>query len=613
MDMSKLWNQRNLLMAGISILAIGLHFLLRSNFPLFVAFVVGGLPLIFELIQSAIKKEFGADLLAGISIITSLCLGEYLAGVIVIIMLSGGKALEVFATANASSVLKALAKRIPSTAHKKINGVVEDVAVASIDIGDVLIVYPHETCPVDGNVVDGHGHMDESYLTGEPFRIAKVAGSSVLSGSINGEAVLTVQASKKPADSRYAKIMEVMQESEKTKPQMRRLGDQLGAYYTPGALLMALAAWCFSGDPIRFLAVLVVATPCPLLIAIPIAIIGSISLAAKRAIIIKTPLALEQISQCRTAIFDKTGTLTYGEPTLVELASAPGAIGIDETLMLVASLEAYSKHPLASAILNTAKKKQMKLLAAAEVHEPPGQGLVGLVNKRKVQVTSRKKLAEQNPKEAEKIPLSQSGLECVVVIDEVFAALLRFQDAPRAESRSFVSHLGPNHRFDKTMIISGDRISEVQYLADQVGIQNVYGGKSPEEKLVIVREETEKNKTLYVGDGVNDAPAMMAATVGIAMGQNSEVTSEAAAVVILDNSLKRVDEFIHISQRMRTIVLQSAIGGMVLSIGGMCFAALGYLTPVNGAIAQEIIDILAIVNALRVTIQPKILTDFRST
>lgn len=605
----KMWNQKNPIIATVALIAIALHFALRSDLSFYFAFAIGGIPLVLELFRKALKLDFGADFLAGISIVTSLLLGQYLAGVIVIFMLSGGEALEKFATGHASSILKALAKRVPSIAHKKVLAKVEEVALSELQVGDVLVVYPHEICPVDGVIIDGHGYMDESYLTGEPFRIAKTVGSAVISGSINDQEVLTVQTSKRPEDSRYAKIMQVMRESEQKKPRIRRLGDQLGAYYTPLALVIAVLAWILSGDATRFLAVLVVATPCPLLIAIPIAIIGSISLAAKRAIIVKTPVALEQISECRTAIFDKTGTLTYGEPTLVEVLTSPD-FKIDEVLSLTASVERYSKHPLASAILKAAQIKNLTQSEATEVHEAPGQGLLGTVNSRKIQVTNRKKFALQSPADVSKIPPTMGGLECLVVVDGRYAGILRFHDSPRKESKSFVSHLGPKHSFDKVLILSGDRESEVNYLANQVGIKEFYFQKSPEEKLSIVKEETKKTKTLYVGDGINDAPAMIAATVGMAMGQNSEITSEAAGVVILDNSLTKVDEFIHISKRMRKIILQSAIGGMALSAVGMIVAATGHLSPVNGAIAQEVVDVLAILNALRAASQPKVLSDF---
>ena len=280
-----------------------------------------------------------------------------------------------------------------------------------------------------------------------------------------------------------------------------------------------------------------------------------------------------------------------------------------EVLTLVASLERYSKHPLARAILAAAKEAWIQLPEATEVGEQSGQGLRGVVSSRQVQITSRNKLIAQKVAGADQLPPLAGGLECVVVIDQRYAAALRFRDAPRAESRSFVNHLAPKHHFARVMIVSGDRESEVRYLAEQVGITEIYAQKSPEEKLAIVRQETAAAKTLYVGDGINDAPAMMAATVGMAIGQNSDVTAEAAGVVIMDNSLEKVDEFMHISRRMRIIALQSAVGGMALSVIGMVFAATGHLTPVAGTITQEVIDVLAVLNALRAACPPKVIHD----
>ena len=613
-----LWHHKTSIIAALSIGAILVHLSLRFGLhatpstyqiPLLVALVVGGLPLLYDLFRKLLRREFGSDLLGGISIVTSVLLGEYLAGSIIVLMLAGGEALERYALRSASSVLAALAKRVPSIAHRKNEAEIVDVALHEVLVGDTLVIYPHDICPVDGVVIEGHGVMDESYLTGEPFEITKTVGSTVISGAINGDSAVTIRTTLRAADSRYAKIMEVMRESEAKRPQLRRLGDRLGAVYTPVALAVAFLAWAISGDSIRFLAVLVIATPCPLLLAIPIAIIGSISLCARRAIIVKSPVVLEQIAECRTAIFDKTGTLTYGEPKLTEQFVATG-FEQKEMLTLVASLERYSKHPLARAILAEAKGEGILLLEATEVGEQPGQGLQGTVSGHKVQITSRNKLiGRQGISGTEQLPQSGGGLECVIVIDQRYAAVLRFRDAPRVESRSFVSHLGPKHRFERVMIVSGDRESEVHYLAGQVGIKEVFAQKSPEEKLAIVRTETAAAKTLYVGDGINDAPAMMAATVGMAIGQNSDVTAEAAGVVIMDNSIKKVDEFMHISRRMRTIALQSALGGMTLSIVGMAFAATGYLTPVAGAVTQEVIDVLAVLNALRAALPPKVIHD----
>jgi len=613
---SSLWHHKTTVIAVASLAGILIHLVLRfafhsapttSRIPLF-ATLVFGLPLLFDLLRKLLRREFGSDLLGGISIVTSILLGEYLAGSIIVLMLSGGEALESYALASASSVLAALARRMPSIAHRKRGTEMMDVALDEIAVGDTLVIHPHEICPVDGVVIEGRGVMDESYLTGEPFEMTKTSGSPVISGAINGESALTIRTTNRAADSRYAKIMEVMRESEATRPQLRRLGDRLGAIYTPVALTVAVAAWIVSGQSVRFLAVLVIATPCPLLLGIPIAIIGSISLCARRAIIVKSPVVLERIAECRTAIFDKTGTLTYGAPELTEQLVAPGFAQAD-VLTLVASLERYSKHPLGRAIVAAANKEALALPEATEVGEAPGEGLRGAVAGHHVQITSRSGLAAQAWADGGELPPVVGGLECVVAIDGRYAATFRFRDAPRAESRSFVSHLGPKHRITRVMIVSGDRESEVRYLADQVGITEIHAQTSPEEKLAIVRRETATAKTLFVGDGINDAPAMMAATVGMAIGENSDVTAEAAGVVIMGNALEKVDEFMHISARMRVIALQSAVGGMALSILGMGFAAAGHLSPVGGALTQEVIDVLAVLNALRAAWPPRVTHD----
>jgi heavy metal translocating P-type ATPase len=608
--------------AAVALAAIAAHLLLRygltvtgefcglsrSDLPLIGALAFGGVPLVIYLVLQVARREFSADLLAGISIVTAVLLGEYLAGTLVVLMLSGGQALEAYAVRSASSVLQALARRTPSTAHRRQDVEIADVPLDSVAVGDVLVVFPHENCPVDGVVIEGHGSMDESYLTGEPYVLSKVPGSSVLSGAINGGAALTIRAEKRAVDSRYAKIMQVMRESEQRRPRLRRLGDQLGAVYTPLAVGIAVLAWAVSGEARRFLAVLVVATPCPLLIAIPVAIIGSVSLAARRGIIIKDPAVLEKIGTCTTALFDKTGTLTYGQPKLTEVLPAAG-FSESELLALVASLERYSRHPLAAAVLDAAHGGRLSLANATEVSERPGEGLRGMVNGRDVQITSRKKLATQHPNLAGFVPALASGMECVVLVNANYAGLCRFRDVPRDEGKPFIRHL-PGHGFRRVLLVSGDRESEVRYLADQVGITEVHAGQSPEQKLDLVRTESQRANTVFLGDGINDAPALTAATVGVAFGQGSDITAEAAGAVILDSSLQRVDELLHIGRRMRAIALQSAVGGMVLSAIGMLAAAGGYLPPVAGAVAQEFIDVIAVVNALRVAVAPRRLSDY---
>lgn len=616
---SPVWKSIETWIAVFTIIMIAAHLILRfglitsdfaQNLPLWAVLAFGGMPLVWGLLVKMVQREFGSDLLAGISIVVSILLDEYLAGSLVVLMLSGGEALEAYAVRSASSVLQALSKRMPSRAHRKRETELDEVPLDQIAINDTLVIFPHEICPIDGIVLEGQGVMDESYLTGEPYLMSKTPGSHVLSGAINGETALTVRAEKRAVDSRYAKIMEVMQTSEAHRPQMRRLADKLGAWYTPLAVLIGLIAWFISGDPVRFLAVMVVATPCPLLIAIPVAIIGSISLAARRAIIVRDPTALETADTCSTIIFDKTGTLTYGEPQLTEQLCASG-FQANEVLSLVGSIERFSKHPLAQAIATTIQENKTVLHEATEISEPPGQGLQGTVAGHSIQITSRKKLLKQQPDLKPQLPSQAGGLECVILIDDQYAGLYRFRDTPRTDGQSFINHLSPQHHINRTMLVSGDRESEVRYLADQVGIENVFFSQSPEQKLDIVNDETTRANTIFVGDGINDAPALVAATIGIAFGQNSDVTTEAADVIIMDSSLQKIDEFLHISRRMRSIALQSAIGGMGLSILGMLLASAGYLPPVAGAITQEVIDVLAVLNALRVALPPKKLIDFK--
>jgi heavy metal translocating P-type ATPase len=609
--------------AVLAIIGIAVHVALRfgslsdrelfgrslCEWPLLAVLLLGGVPLVVELLIKLMRWQFGSDLLAGMAIIMSALLGQYLAGALVVLMLSGGEALEAYAVRSASSVLEALAQRMPAIAHREVENTVVDVPLDAVDIGNTIVLFPHEICPVDGTVLAGHGVMDESYLTGEPYRMSKAPGSEVISGSLNGETVLRIRAGKRAVDSRYAKIMQVMRSSEQHRPRLRRLGDQLGALYTPLAVAMALIAWAASGHAARFLAVLVVATPCPLLIAIPVSIIGSISLAARRSIIIRDPTVLEKLDLCRVAIFDKTGTLTYGRPQLSRFLPGPG-FAEKEVLALVASLERYSKHPLAGAILRAAEKGGSSLVEAMEIQEPPGEGMRGVVDGRSVHVTGRKKLSEQHPETVALLPPVGGGLECMVLIDGHYAGALHFHDEPRPESVSFISHLRPRHHFDRVLLVSGDREAEVRRLAEQVGIDEVYFSQSPEGKLALVRRETAKSNTVFLGDGINDAPALTAATVGIAFGQHSDITSEAAGAVIMESSLQKADELLHIGRRMRRIALQSAVGGMALSVVGMLFAAFGYLPPVAGAIMQEVIDVIAVLNALRASIPPKALSDY---
>jgi cation transport ATPase len=361
-----------------------------SHVPLILVVALGGGILVVSLIRALVKGEAGSDFLAGLSIIGCTYLEEYLAASVVVLMLSGGQALERYALRRASATIAALAQRAPRTARRRTRtATTELIEVGQIQIGDILDVFPYEIFPVDGEVISGESAVDESYLTGEPYRLKKQAGARCLSGSINGESPLTIRAGRLASDSRYAQIMRVMEESSQHRPQMRRIGDRLGGLYSPLVLILAGLVFYFTADLQRAVTVLVVATPCPLLIAIPVAIIGAISLSAQRSIIIKDPLALERAPLCNRMIFDKTGTLTIGAPQLTEIRVLDSQFSQQQILQWAASLEQYSKHPLAVAVLAALTKSSASILAVEGVSERPGQGLVGRISGREVIITGR--------------------------------------------------------------------------------------------------------------------------------------------------------------------------------------------------------------------------------
>ncbi len=559
--------------------------------------IAAALPLLFRIGRELLRGNWSTDLIAAVSIVTAITMQQYAAAWIVMLMLSGGAWLESYAVRRSSRALTALAERVPSLAHRLHAGAVEDVAVAELRPGDRIFVHPHEVCPADGIVRQGHGSMDESFLTGEPYQVDKAPGVEVISGARNGNALLEVEVLRPAADSRYAQIMNVLADSEMKRPRVRRLGDQIGAWYSPVALLGALTAWAITQDPQRFLDVIVVATPCPLLISIPVALIGSIARAARGGIIIRDPAILEQLPRVRNFVFDKTGTLTYGQPSLVGIECIP-PWREDEALAFIASLERYSKHPLAVPLLREAERRGLSLFDAAEVEEHPGAGLRAQVGGRSFAVSSRGRV----PSAGVFAPAVPGELECVLTVDGEALARFTFADVPRPSASRFVAHLADRHDGQRVVMLTGDRQNAAAELARQAGIREVLAGQSPEQKVAFVRELSAQAPTLFVGDGINDAPALASATVGVAFGKANLAPAEAAGAVILDPSLTKVDELLHLSIRLRRVLLESVLGGLALSLAGMVLAGCGFLPALYGALLQEVIDVASVLNALRTSL-----------
>ena len=620
--------------AGFTLVAIILHLVLRhalhfpfltSNLPLFAALLAGA-PLLWELLNKLVKREFGSDLLAGISILTAVILGQYLVAAIVVLMLSGGAALEGYATARASSVLEALAQRMPSVAHRKEAGGLADVKLADIRIGDELTVLPHEICPVDGIVMEGHGVMDEAYLTGEPYEMSKTPGSMVISGAINGEKALVIRAGKLAEDSRYARIMKVMHDTQQERPKLRRLGDQLGAWYTPIALGVAAAAAVLSGQAERFLSVVVIATPCPLLLAIPTAIIGAISLAARRAIIIKNPAVLEQIEKCQTLIFDKTGTLTIGKPEVAaSWSSIPQGAGLSGSTLkrelqqehavpeagvpivqIAAALARNSTHPISQAIAKlSAQEVDLK-----EWQEIRGAGVQAKAKMedggwKMVRLGSLRWLKESGVDLAagEKfiVEWSQQGATIVgLAVEQSLCGLFAVKDTVKPGAHAVVEQLLRQNL--KTFLVTGDNTLTAAGIARQAGIaaENVAAEMRPEQKAGFVKKlQAQGERVAFVGDGINDAPALEQADLGIAVSRASDLAREAADIILLKSEIETVPEALGLARATLRTIKQNLFWAFFYNALGVPLAALGFISPILCAAAMGVSDLIVIGNALR--------------
>ena len=557
--------------------------------------------LLAEIVASLRRGEVGLDIVAALSMTAAIAFGEELAAVVVALMYAGGQNLEIFAERRARREMTALLDRVPRTAMRHRDGALEEVDLVSIVPGDRLLVRQGDTVPVDGVVSAGLAVLDQSALTGEPLPVQQTAGGSVMSGSMNVGEAFDLTASFRAAESTFAGIVRLVEAAQRSRAPMARLADRFALAFLGATVALAGGAWILTGDPVRAVAVLVVATPCPLILAVPIAIVSGLSRAAKQGILIKGGKALEMLSRVRVLVIDKTGTLTHGRARIAS-THVVGEIGPEDLLRLAASLDQASKHVIAQAIVSEARDRKLRLAVPTAVVETPGEGVEGTVDSRRVIVGGVRFVASKvpAPDDGDLGRFKVTGAAVVAVaVDGRIAGLLVLSDALRAGTEALLSNL-KRHGIERIVLATGDRSEVAEAIAAGLSLDLVRSELTPEQKVTVVLSERKNGPVMMVGDGVNDAPALAAADVGLAMGaRGAAAAAEVADVVLLVDSLDRLVPAIEIAQRSRNIALESVYAGIGLSIVGMIAAALGYITPVEGALLQEVIDVAVILNALR--------------
>jgi heavy metal translocating P-type ATPase len=564
--------------------------------------------LAISILRDMLIGRVGVDAIALVAMVASIAMGEPLAGAAVAMMYSGGNLLEDYARGRAERELRSLRDRTPRIAHRQEAGGIVDIAAEEVAVGDELLVRAGELLPVDGELLDAHARLDESAVTGEPLPEAKARGDALRSGTVNAGEAFRYRASAAAHESTYAGIVRMVEAAQTAKAPFIRMADRFALLLLPATLVVAGLAWWLSGDPIRALAVLVVATPCPLILAAPVAFIGGVSRAARSGILMKGSSAIEALGQVRTAIFDKTGTLTEGGARLVALDTAPG-VEADEVLRLVASLEQASHHVLAETLVTLARQKELPLSPPAAVREYRGSGLEGVVDGRHIRAGSRRLVLGDGPVPAWAASAEAGGeiaaaLSVFIAVDGDPVAFMAMADAVRPDAAATLQRLHAAG-LNRILMVTGDDAETAQAIAAQLAIDEVRSDCSPAEKVAVVAAEQARQPTVMIGDGLNDAPALAAANVGVAMGaRGATASSEAADVVILVDRVDRVAEAVSIAQRTRAIALQSIVVGLGLSGIAMIFAAFGYIPPVAGAFLQQGVDIAVIVNALRTLVAP---------
>jgi heavy metal translocating P-type ATPase len=559
------------------------------------------LALLAEIVISLRRGDVGLDIVAALSMTAALAVGENLAAAIVALMYAGGQYLEAFAERRARHEMTALLSRVPRTAMRHQDGRLEEVALDLVLPGDRLLVRKGDVVPVDGTVVEGVAVLDQSALTGEAMPVQLSNGQAVLSGSTNVGDAFDLVAKRLAAESTYAGVVRLVEAAQRSRAPMSRLADRFAILFLAVTVLLATAAWWFTGDAIRAVAVLVVATPCPLILAVPVAIVAGLSRAAKVGILIKGGKAIEMLARVRALVIDKTGTLTLGLAKITSTRVADG-MAPDEVLRIAASLDQASKHVIAQTIVAEAREKGLPLAIPSDVVETPGEGIVGRVDGRQVMIGGLHFIAGK---------IANSGLATLgrdrppgalavaVAVDGALIGLLILSDKLRAGTEALLRELRALG-IERIVLATGDRHEVAEVVTAGLSIDLVRSDLTPDQKVLVVLSERKNGPVMMIGDGVNDAPALAAADLGVAMGaRGTAASAEAADVVLLVDHLDRILPAIRIARRSRYIALQSVVAGIGLSFVAMIAAALGFIVPVEGALLQEVIDVAVIFNALR--------------
>ncbi|WP_116133143.1 heavy metal translocating P-type ATPase [Tropicimonas sp. IMCC34043] len=568
-----------------------------------IAWFVGVVPVLValavEILRSLARGEVGLDIVAALSMTAALVFGETLAAAVVAVMYSGGTFLESFAEGRARREMHDLLSRVPRTATRHRDGGLEDVHLDDIQPGDLLLIRQGDILPVDGLIVSDTAFLDTSPLTGESLPARSPRGAEAMSGSTNAGEAFDLRATRLARESTYAGIVRLVEEAQRSKAPMARLADRWSLGFLAVTVAIATAAWWATGDPIRAVAVLVVATPCPLILAVPVALVAGLSRAAHFGVLIKGAGPLEAMARVRTLILDKTGTLTDGRPQIVAIDSQ-GDLPEDDILRLAGALDQASKHPVAQAIVAAAKVRGLSLAVPSDVAEIPGEGVVGTVEGRKVIVGGDDFVTGRVGHSGAAHPAREAGSVLVAVaVDGQVAGHLVMADPLREGTGAMLAGLR-QQGVERILLATGDRAEVANRVTEGLGFDGIHAGLTPDKKVDVVLAERKNGPVMMVGDGVNDAPALAAADVGVAMGaRGAAASAEAADVVLLVDQLDRLGRGIEIARASRRIAVESVVAGIGLSVAGMIAAAYGYLTPVQGALLQEVIDVAVILNALR--------------